>query len=95
MTTSPVGSEAVAAGVLSTLVGKFALPVLLGVFGWGVATATMRFTLDSKADQSHVDALRASIENQRVVLARVERRQLILYCREFPQSFECLPSERP
>ena len=87
--------------VRASLVAQYAqallvLVVLLipGAVAWIVTFTSMRAEVAAKASQAEVDAVRRTQESQGLTLKVLERRQLLMYCAQFPQSFECQPSER-
>lgn len=88
------GVAAVAGAVQTGLVAKYAPALLLAaipaVLAWAATWNSLQNELRSKAPASVVDSIQRDLRSQSAVLAKVEARQLVMFCASFPQSFECL-----
>lgn len=84
--------------VRSSLVAQYAQALLIllvpAAVVLGTVYTTMRAEISNKADKPEVEELKVIQKSQGATLLRFERRQVLMFCITFPQSFECQPSER-
>ena len=98
MTPPEHDGAAVEKNVRSSLVAQYAQALLIllvpAAVVLGTVYTTMRAEIAGKADKPEVEELKLIQKTQDAALQRFERRQILIFCKDFPQSFECQPSER-